>query len=178
MFGLLMSDCKSNLLMSDCKSNLLGGTMSEQAPDAAPLTPATAAALVAAARAARQHAHAPYSQFQVGAALLDADGGLTTGCNVENASYGLTVCAERVAVFTAVASGRRRFTGLVVATSSTAPPCGACLQVLAEFCDDLPIGLVGESGEPVWHKLSELLPLAFRSAKTPGGNIEFGRPTS
>lgn len=91
--------------------------------------------LEAAAKAARK-AHAPYSNYKVGAALLCADGHVFTGCNVENASYGLTNCAERTAVFTAVAAGRRDFVAMaVVADGSSMPyPCGACRQVLSEFC--------------------------------------------
>jgi cytidine deaminase len=92
-------------------------------------------ALVGAARAAREHAYAPYSEFAVGAALLCADGTVVTGCNVENGSYGLTICAERNAVFAAVARGQRHFTAIAVAgpSESVTSPCGACRQVLAEF---------------------------------------------
>jgi cytidine deaminase len=92
-------------------------------------------ALVAAARAAREPAYAPYSQFAVGAALLCADGTVVSACNVENASYGLSMCAERSAVFTAVAGGRRSFVAIAVAgpPAAVTSPCGACRQVLAEF---------------------------------------------
>ena len=99
-------------------------------------------ALIHAALQARQHAYAPFSDFAVGAALADAQGGMHCGCNVENVSYGLTICAERVALFSAVASGHRQFVGLAVATAGAYPPCGACRQVLLEFCRDLPIWLV------------------------------------
>jgi cytidine deaminase len=97
----------------------------------------TEALLDAAAKAARK-AHAPYSGYKVGAALLCADGEMFTGCNVENASYGLTNCAERTAVFTAISAGRRDFVAMaVVADGDSMPyPCGACRQVLSEFCRD------------------------------------------
>jgi cytidine deaminase len=95
--------------------------------------------LVAAARAARERAYAPYSDFAVGAALLCADGSVVSGCNVENGSYGLTICAERNAVFAAVASGRRAFSAIAVAggPESVTSPCGACRQVMAEFAPEL-----------------------------------------
>ena len=110
------------------------------------MTEEQAAALIDAALAARQQAYAPYSKFQVGAAVLTASGEIFAGCNIENASYGLTNCAERTAVFAAVAAGQHRFLGLALASTGAAPPCGACRQVLAEFCQDLPIALVDGSG--------------------------------
>jgi cytidine deaminase len=121
-------------------------------------------ALIAAALQVRQYAHAPYSGWQFGAALLGKSGRVHVGCNVENASYGLTICAERSAVFAGVAAGEREFLALVVAGKSAATsfPCGACRQVLAEFCDDLPILLVGEDGSRLLTSLNELLPHAFR----------------
>jgi cytidine deaminase len=120
-------------------------------------------ALIAAARGAQARAYAPYSNFRIGAALESADDGtIFVGCNVENASYGLTICAERAAVCAALAGGARRFRRAVVVSDVDPPaaPCGACRQVLAEFGLDLPITGVGASGAVNW-TLSELLPSAF-----------------
>ena len=118
--------------------------------------------LVEAARAAQQQAYCPYSKYRVGAALLAEDGTIFTGCNVENASYGLTICAERSAIFTAVSSGARRFSRIVVATDSDppGPPCGACRQVLAEFGLGLEVESVGPKQSRRW-RVGELLPDAF-----------------
>jgi cytidine deaminase len=117
---------------------------------------------VEAARAAQEHAYCPYSHYRVGAALETDDGILFTGCNVENASYGLTICAERSALFTAVSAGARRFRRIVVATDSEppGPPCGACRQVLAEFGPDLEVESVGPTQSKRW-RIRELLPDAF-----------------
>ncbi len=118
--------------------------------------------LVEAARAAQQQAYCPYSHYRVGAALEAEDGRIFVGCNVENASYGLTTCAERTAVFTAVSAGARRFRRIVVATDSEppAPPCGACRQVLAEFGAGLEVESVGPTQSKRWG-IGELLPDAF-----------------
>lgn len=112
----------------------------------------------------RQSAYAPYSEFLVGASIMAEDDRLFTGCNVENASYGLAFCAERNALTTAVAAGKTRFKALVVATdvSPPGPPCGLCLQMLAEFCVDIEIGLVNPSGEFHLTSLAELMPNPFR----------------
>lgn len=124
-------------------------------------------ALLNTAAAAAKNAHAPYSDFQVGAALLCADGTVFSGCNVENASYGLTNCAERTAVFSAVAAGHRDFVALaVVATGDTLPyPCGACRQVLNEFCsDEFPVYVasIGALENSTTITLGELLPHSFK----------------
>jgi cytidine deaminase len=121
--------------------------------------------LIAEARRMRRKAYAPYSSYAVGAALLGADGRLYTGCNVENASYGLSICAERAAFFQAVAAGCRRFTALVVATQDGAPPCGACLQVAREFGPELAVLLVGSSGPARETSLADLLPSAFVASR-------------
>lgn len=120
--------------------------------------------LAEAALAARQAAYAPYSKFRVGAALLTEDGRIVGGCNVENASFGLCVCAERTAMATAVAARRRGFAAMAIATGASppAPPCGMCRQFMAEFCVDLPLLLVNDRGERVRTRLGQLLPRAFR----------------
>ena len=119
--------------------------------------------LIAAARHAREHAVAPYSNFRVGAALLSKRGGVYTGCNVENASYGLTVCAERVALLKALSEGEREFTMIVVAadTAAPTPPCGPCRQLLWEYCGDIDIILGNLNGPTGRFRLSALLPMPF-----------------
>jgi cytidine deaminase len=119
--------------------------------------------LIDAARAVREYAHADYSGFKVGAALETADGTIVTGCNIENATYGLTVCAERVAMFKALSEGHREFRRMVVVAPPEAPtpPCGACRQVLWEFAGDLEIVLANLNGETGRHRISELLPQPF-----------------
>jgi cytidine deaminase len=120
-------------------------------------------ALVAAARAVRQNAYAPYSEFLVGAAVLDERGWIHAGCNVENVSYGLTVCAERNAVAVAVAAGARRILAVAVVSSARPPvtPCGACRQVLAEFGADALIVCCSDGVADRRYRLAELLPHAF-----------------
>lgn len=123
--------------------------------------------LVQAARDASRWAHVPYSRFPVGAALLGASGTVYTGCNVENVSFSLTVCAERTAVFKAVSEGEREFRALVVYSRTGVTPCGACRQVLREFCEDLPIRVVGAAGEQRLYRLVDLFPAAFAPPDLP-----------
>ncbi len=125
------------------------------------------ARLVAAAVEARGRAYAPYSGFMVGAALLSKGGRVFTGCNVENVSFSLTVCAERTAVFKAVSEGEREFRALVVYSRTGATPCGACRQVLREFCEDLPVLVVSAAGERRLYRLAELFPAAFAPEDLP-----------
>jgi cytidine deaminase len=119
--------------------------------------------LTAAARRAREHAHAPFSNFKVGAALETADGQVITGCNIENATYGLTMCAERVAMFKALSEGHRTFRriAIVAATDAPTPPCGACRQILWEFGGDLEVILANTRRVTAQFRLSELLPHPF-----------------
>lgn len=118
--------------------------------------------LVHAATSVRQQAHAPYSKFAVGAAVLDSDGGIHVGCNVENASYGLSVCAERHAVAAAVAAGAPKLIAVAVVTATSPPttPCGACRQVLAEFAD-MTVILANTDGQREVTSVAALLPSAF-----------------
>ena len=120
-------------------------------------------ALVTAARKARKNARADYSGFKVGAALETADGTIVTGCNIENASYGLTLCAERVAMFKALSDGHSKFRRIVIVadTQDPTPPCGPCRQILWEFGGDLEVILADLRRERSRHRLSDLLPLPF-----------------
>ena len=128
------------------------------------MTAGTLTQLLAAARAARRQAYAPYSKFRVGAALLTTGGIIVTGGNVENASFGLTICAERVAVTKAISDGHRKFQALAIAAPSPLPtPCGACRQVLAEFGDLVVV--CADSRRPAaaqLFRLADLLPAVFR----------------
>ena len=120
-------------------------------------------ALVAAARAAFERAIADFSQFRVGAALETEDGAVITGCNIENASYGLTMCAERVAKFKALSEGHRTFRRVVVVadTEAPTPPCGACRQILWEFAGDIEVVLANLHAVTATHRMAALLPDAF-----------------
>ncbi len=118
--------------------------------------------LIEAAISAAVRAYAPYSNFSVGAALSTASGKVFSGCNIENASYGLTICAERVAIFAALSSGEQHFELLAIASPGGASPCGACRQVLSEFATSLPILLVdANTGLTTTTDLTELLPQPF-----------------
>jgi cytidine deaminase len=120
-------------------------------------------ALIEAARRARDYARAPFSHFKVGAALEDAEGRVYTGCNIENATYGLTVCAERVAVWKALSEGAKQFTRLAVVaeTEALTAPCGACRQILWEFCGDLEVTLANLEGKSERVRLKDLFPRPF-----------------
>ena len=121
--------------------------------------------LIDAANDVRENAYAPYSNFKVGAAVETDDGTIYTGCNVESASYGLTVCAERVAIWKGISRGEKKFgrIAVVVDTEELTPPCGVCRQIIWEFCGDVPVILVNLHGKTETVQMSELLPRAFDS---------------
>ena len=127
------------------------------------MTKSIQASLLRAARTAEDRAYAPYSQFKVGAAVLTASGRIFSGGNVENSSYGLTVCAERIAVFKAVLAGERKIRAVLIytGTATLTPPCGACLQVISEFAADAEIVLTN-GRDSKRYRLKDLLPLGFR----------------
>ena len=122
--------------------------------------------LIAAARAARENAHAPFSKFFVGAAVHAKSGRIYGGCNIENASYGLTLCAERVAIFKALSEGERDFEAIAIVTDCDAltPPCGACRQIIWEFCGDVPVILSNLKGKTERERSLNLLPRPFDSS--------------
>ncbi len=119
--------------------------------------------LIDEATAARENAVAPFSKFKVGAALVTAGGKVYRGCNVENCTYGLTVCAERVALLSALAAGERRFTAIAVVTQSPEPgtPCGPCRQLMWEYCGDIDVTLANLPGQTIEYKLATLFPHPF-----------------
>lgn len=119
--------------------------------------------LIESATNARENAHAPYSNFKVGAALLSESGEIITGCNVENATYGLTICAERTAIFKAISDGKNKFEKIAVVadTENLTPPCGACRQIIWEFCGDIEIILANLKGKTETFQMRELFPNAF-----------------
>jgi cytidine deaminase len=120
-------------------------------------------ALIKTATEARENAHARFSNFKVGAALRTAEGKIYGGCNVENATYGLTVCAERVAIFKAISEGERRFDAIAVVTDTDTltPPCGACRQVIWEFCGNVPVVMANLKGKIETFKMRDLFPKPF-----------------
>jgi cytidine deaminase len=122
--------------------------------------------LIAAARVAREHAHAPYSNFRVGAAVRAQSGRVFTGCNIENSTYGLTLCAERVAIFKALSEGERGFDAVAVVadTDVLTPPCGACRQIIWEFCGDAEVVLANLQGRTETYQMSALFPKPFDSS--------------
>lgn len=119
--------------------------------------------LVAAAKQARENAHAPHSNFRVGAAVRAKSGRVFTGCNIENATLGLTCCAERVAIFKAVSEGEHGFDAIAVVTDTDTltPPCGSCRQIIWEFCGEIPVVLANLKGKVAQDTSSNLLPRAF-----------------
>ncbi len=123
-------------------------------------------ALIAAATKVRENAHAKFSDFRVGAALHAASGKVFTGCNIENATFGLTLCAERVAIFKAISEGERRFDSIAVVTDTETltSPCGACRQIIWEFCGDIPVVLANLKGKVEVLRMSQLFPKPFDSS--------------
>ena len=123
-------------------------------------------ALIAAAKRSREHAHAKFSNFKVGAALRAVSGRIYGGCNVENATYGLTICAERVAIFKAISEGERKFDAIAVVTDTAmlTPPCGACRQIIWEFCGDVPVVMANVKGKVETVRMSQLFPEPFDSS--------------
>jgi len=117
--------------------------------------------IIEAAKKVRKNAHAVYSNYKVGAAVLTSDGSIITGCNVESSSYGLTCCAERVALFSAVANGYNKFKALAVITEDGGTPCGACRQVIWDLCGDIPVYIADKNGNIEETTSKELLPNAF-----------------
>ncbi|CAN5402097.1 cytidine deaminase [soil metagenome] len=119
--------------------------------------------LIEAAKNAREKAFAPYSNFKVGAAVQTRSGKIYIGCNIENASYGLTMCAERVAIFKAISEGEKEFSSIAVVadTDELTPPCGPCRQIIHEFCGDIPVTFANLKGKTETLQMKELLPRAF-----------------
>ena len=127
--------------------------------------------LIAAAIAAREHAYAPYSNYKVGAAVLTEDGHIVTGCNVENAVFPLTLCAERVAITKAISEGTHAITAVAVVTTNAGPPCGSCRQVIHEFsAPDVPVFIARLDGRYRKHTIEQLLPESFSIEDLPKGS--------
>lgn len=119
--------------------------------------------LIKEAHLARNNSHAPYSKYKVGAAVLTNDNTIISGCNVESSSYGLTCCAERIAIYSAIAQGHSKFKALAVITENGGTPCGACRQVIWDLCGDIPIYIADENGKVHETTSQDLLPDAFDS---------------
>ena len=119
--------------------------------------------LITAAHKAKEHSHSPYSKFRVGAALLTSSGKIITGCNIENSSYSLTICAERTALFKAVSEGHKRFKAIAIATDSGnfIPPCGACRQVLSDLAGNIEVILTNSEHDSLQMKVKDFLPMPF-----------------
>lgn len=132
-----------------------------------PRMPRNFQTLIAAARKVKRRAHAPFSRFRVGAALLSSDGRVYTGCNVESSSYGLTICAERTAIFKAISEGKRNFEAIAITSDGrgVTPPCGACRQVLWDLAGNITVILASNTGKPTVLKLESLLPIPFESKR-------------
>jgi cytidine deaminase len=129
--------------------------------------PVTQDELIASAKAAREHAYAPYSNFKVGAALLGKSGRVYTGCNVENAAYGPSMCAERTAIFKAVSEGEREFEAIAVVTENGVSPCGTCRQVMMEFAPDMTVFISNIQGNVRITTVRDLLPDGFTPKHLP-----------
>ena len=157
--------------MSAARATPTARVTSAAAKRTVPVAPVSAVALMREAVAARATSHSPYSRSAVGAALLGASGRVYLGCNVENASYGLTCCAERTAVFKAVSEGERAFTAIAVTarTGQGAPPCGACRQVMAEFAPAMWVYWRDKRGKLLKKRLSALLPDMFEFPPSQAG---------
>ena len=125
----------------------------------------TIEALINHAREAQTFSKSPYSNYAVGAALLTSNGEVIYGCNVESKAYPTTLCAERVAIFSAIAQGYSNFTELAIITKDGAAPCGACRQIISEYCENIPIHFANESGAFQTMMIDDLLPLAFRDTQ-------------
>ena len=121
--------------------------------------------LINHAREAQTYSKSPYSNYAVGAALLTSDGEIIYGCNVESKAYPTTLCAERVAIFSAIAQGHDNFTELAIITKDGAAPCGACRQIISEYCNNIPVHFANESGEFQTMMIDDLLPLAFKTTQ-------------
>ena len=147
------------------RAGLVSGRVSARSRASSARAPMDVANLVAIARRARDFAFAPFSRFKVGAAVRTRDGRVYTGCNVENASFSLTICAERVALFKAISEGTRAFTQVVIVTDAAklTPPCGACRQVLWEFAPEAEVVLANVRGRTKRLKVASLLPEPFDS---------------